>query len=105
MSANAQMPPTPRQNTRAKIVETERETKLFRTNRSIAVRLPPDFGSAGDAVRIVRDGERLIIEPILKAKELATLLTEWANQPPLEDKDLLPENLNASLIPLRDIDL
>ena len=40
------------------------EAKLFRTGGSQAVRLPKDFRFPGDAVRIHRDGRRVILEPI-----------------------------------------
>nr|WP_191319509.1 AbrB/MazE/SpoVT family DNA-binding domain-containing protein [Camelimonas fluminis] len=90
---------------RAKIVETERETRIFRTNRSLAVRLPPDFGTAGDAVRIVRDGERLIIEPVGKGNSVLTLLAEWAKEQPPHERDQFPVDLNESLLPLPDVDI
>jgi antitoxin VapB len=41
-----------------------REAKLFRNNKSQAVRIPADFELPGTSVMIHRDGERLILEPI-----------------------------------------
>jgi antitoxin VapB len=38
--------------------------KLFANGRSQAVRLPKEFRFAGDAVRISRDGNRVILEPL-----------------------------------------
>lgn len=38
--------------------------KLFKNGGSQSVRLPRDFRFAGDAVRIRRDGQRVILEPL-----------------------------------------
>ena len=40
------------------------EAKLFWSGRSQAVRLPKEFRFEGDAVKIRREGRRVIIEPI-----------------------------------------
>lgn len=50
-----------------------REARLFRNNRSQAVRIPVEFEMPGDKVLITRDGDRLIIEPVGK-KDLLTIL-------------------------------
>jgi antitoxin VapB len=47
--------PSPRAGTRA---------KLFANGRSQAVRLPKAFRMPGDEVRISRDGDRIILEPL-----------------------------------------
>ncbi|AWN50893.1 antitoxin [Methylobacterium sp. 17Sr1-1] len=52
-----------------------REVKLFRNNRSQAVRIPAEFALPGDRVRISRDGDRLILEPVGKRDLLAILAT------------------------------
>ncbi|SEP48841.1 antitoxin VapB [Methylobacterium sp. ap11] len=52
-----------------------REVKLFRNNRSQAVRIPAEFALPGDRVRISRDGDRLILEPIGKKDLLDVLAT------------------------------
>ncbi|BCM83413.1 AbrB/MazE/SpoVT family DNA-binding domain-containing protein [Methylobacterium indicum] len=52
-----------------------REVKLFRNNRSQAVRIPAEFALPGDRVRISRDGDRLILEPIGKKDLLEVLAT------------------------------
>lgn len=41
-----------------------REVKVFRNNRSQAVRIPAEVALPGDRVRISRDGDRLILEPV-----------------------------------------
>lgn len=67
-----------------------KEAKLFRNNRSQAVRIPVEFELPGDRVLISRDGERLIIEPVRKPG-LVALLAQWANEPPLGPEDDFPE--------------
>ena len=63
-----------------------REAKLFRNNRSQAVRIPADFELPGDRVLIRRDGERLILEPV-RPRGLLGLLSSWE---PL-DEEALPD--------------
>ena len=67
-----------------------REAKLFRNNRSQAVRIPVEFELPGDKVLISRDGDRLIIEPVRKPG-LTALLAQWAKGPPLGPEDDFPE--------------
>ncbi|HWA63527.1 MAG TPA: AbrB/MazE/SpoVT family DNA-binding domain-containing protein [Caulobacteraceae bacterium] len=43
------------------------EAKLFKSGGSQAVRLPKDFRFPGDRVRIHREGERVILEPVESA--------------------------------------
>ena len=62
-----------------------KEVRLFRNNRSQAVRIPAEFELPGESVFISRDGDRLIIEPIRK-KGLLALLESWE---PLDEA--LPE--------------
>lgn len=40
------------------------QAKIFWTGRSQAVRLPKEFRFEGDAVRIKREGRRVVLEPI-----------------------------------------
>ena len=70
------MPPIP---------NSTREARLFRNNRSQAVRIPADFELPGDRVVIRRDGDRLILEPV-RPRGLLGLLSSWE---PLDDA--LPE--------------
>lgn len=39
-------------------------TKLFKNGRSQAVRLPKEFRFSGNEVRIRKEGEKVILEPI-----------------------------------------
>lgn len=62
-----------------------REARLFRNNRSQAVRIPADWELPGERVRIRRDGARLILEPV-PPLDLLGLLASWE---PLDEA--LPE--------------
>jgi antitoxin VapB len=46
----------------------ESTAKLFKNGRSQAVRLPKDFRLKGTEVKIRKDGEKVILEPIEKTK-------------------------------------
>ncbi len=73
-----------------------REARLFRNNRSQAVRIPAEFELPGDRVLISRDGDRLIIEPV-RAKGLVALLDSWEpldeDVPTIEDRIPDPEDV------------
>ena len=77
-----------------------REAKLFRNNKSQAVRIPADFELPGDRVLIRRDGEKLILEPV-RRKNLLEIL---ADLKPLGPEDAFPD-IDGTLLPARDIDL
>ncbi len=78
-----------------------REAKLFRNNRSQAVRIPAEFEFSGSRVLIHKEGCRLIIEPQPRPDLLDTL----RSLSPLDPADAFPNDLDATLLPLRDIDL
>lgn len=46
---------------------TRTTAKIFRHGRSQAVRLPKEFRLPGTEVRVSRDGERIILEPIARS--------------------------------------
>jgi len=75
-----------------------REVRLFRNGRNQAVRIPVEFEMRGKSALIHREGDRLVIEPIRK-KGILALLATWK---PLDDD--FPD-VDAGLLPLRDIDL
>ncbi|AQZ50976.1 antitoxin [Martelella mediterranea] len=77
-----------------------REAKLFRNNKSQAVRIPADFELPGDRVMIHREGNRLVIEPAPKNK----LLDILARLKPLGPDDQFPD-VDETLLPAREIDL
>jgi antitoxin VapB len=68
-----------------------REAKLFRNNRSQAVRIPVEFELPGDRVLIRREGGKLIIEPVTKPTTIIDLLAEWKKEAPLGPEDQFPE--------------
>ena len=51
-----------------------KEAKLFRNNRSQAVRIPVEFELPGDRVLIHREGSKLIIEPVTRPTNIVELL-------------------------------
>ncbi|MER8767492.1 antitoxin [Mesorhizobium sp. M0092] len=67
-----------------------KEAKLFRNNRSQAVRIPVEFELPGEKVLISREGDRLIIEPVRKPG-LTALLAQWAKEPPPGSEEDFPE--------------
>ncbi|RWM76320.1 MAG: antitoxin [Mesorhizobium sp.] len=67
-----------------------KEAKLFRNNRSQAVRIPVEFELPGEKVLISREGDRLVIEPVRKPG-LSGLLAQWAKEPPLGPEEDFPE--------------
>lgn len=75
-----------------------RRARLFRNNRSQAVRIPVEFEMPGEEVIIRRDGDRLIIEPV-RAGTLLDLVAGWA---PLDEP--FPD-IDSDLPPLRDVAL
>ena len=80
-----------------------REAKLFRNNKSQAVRIPADFGvfnPPGKSVMFYRDGARLIIEPIRRKNILEVL----ASLEPLGPDDQFPD-IDDTLLPAKAIDL
>ena len=78
-----------------------RAAKLFRNNRSQAVRIPAEFEFPGTTVLIHKVGDKLIIEPEPKA-DLVTILRSLS---PLGPEDQLPGDLDDGLGPLRSVDL
>jgi antitoxin VapB len=76
-----------------------REARLFRNNRSQAVRIPVDFELPGDRVLISRDGARLIIEPVSKPASITELLTRWKAETPLGPEDDFPDIADMPAMP------
>ena len=78
-----------------------KEARLFRNNRSQAVRIPVEFELPGEKVLIHREGNRLVIEPAPTKK----LLDILRNLKPLAAEDAFPDDIDAGLLPPKDIDL
>jgi antitoxin VapB len=68
-----------------------KEAKLFRNNRSQAVRIPVEFELPGDRVLIHREGSKLIIEPVSRPTNIVELLAAWKQEEPLGPEDQFPE--------------
>jgi antitoxin VapB len=78
-----------------------KEAKLFRNNRSQAVRIPVEFELPGEKVLIHREGHRLIIEPAPQK----TLLDILRGLEPLGFDDWFPDNIDAGLLPAKEVNL
>jgi antitoxin VapB len=78
-----------------------REARLFRNNKSQAVRIPVDMELPGDRVMIHREGNRLVLEPVKKGG----LLEYLAGLEPLGPEDAFPDDIDSDLLPLDPVDL
>ena len=59
------------------MASAERKVSLFRNGRSQAIRIPKEFELPGTEATIVKDGNRLIIEPVPQKITLNELLASW----------------------------
>ena len=77
-------------------MQTERRVRLFRNGHSQAVRIPREFELQGTEALMRREGNRLIIEPVVKGG-LTNLLASWESLdddfPETEDFDIAPEDI------------
>lgn len=85
--------------TKPPALSRERHARLFRNGRNQAVRIPREYELDCREVRILREGERLILEPVREPGGLAELLASWG---PLEEE--FPD-VDQGLGPLDDVDL
>ena len=70
-----------------------RYASLFRNGRNQAVRIPREFEMGGERVRISKDGNRLILEPVTDQPRLLAVLAEIGSieeEFPDVDVDVLP---------------
>jgi antitoxin VapB len=77
-------------------VSTERRVRLFKNGRNQAVRIPREFELPGDEAVMRKEGERLIVEPVMKKSLLALLDTlEPIDEelPPIKDEPPEPVEL------------
>lgn len=76
---------------------TERHAHLFRNGRNQALRIPREFELPGDEVTIRKEGDRLIVEPVKKKRDLLEILATLEpldeefpeiEDPPVRDEDI-----------------
>jgi antitoxin VapB len=80
-------------------MQPERHVRLFRNGRNQALRIPRELELDADEAIVRRDGERLIVEPVKRRPDLATLIAGWE---PLDEP--FPD-VEQGLLPLDDIRL
>jgi len=74
-------------------MHTERHVRLFRNGRNQALRIPREFELPGEEAILRREGDRLVIEPVKRKRNLLEIL---ATLEPIDqafpdiDRDLLP---------------
>lgn len=78
-------------------MQTERHARLFRNGSNQALRIPREFELPGNEVILRKEGNRLIVEPVLKTRDLLGLL---ATLEPIDD--VFPD-VDAGLLPLDEI--
>ncbi|MGI8547007.1 MAG: antitoxin [Gemmatimonadaceae bacterium] len=76
----------------------ERLVRLFRNGRNQALRIPREFELAGDEAILRQEGDRLIIEPVVKRGLLAVLATLEPLRVDFADPD-------ENLLPVEDVTL
>lgn len=80
-------------------MQPERHVRLFRNGRNQAMRIPREFELDADEAIVRKDGDCLIVEPVRRRPDLATLLAGWE---PLDE--ILPD-VDEGLLPLDDVRL
>jgi antitoxin VapB len=74
-----------------------RQVRLFRNNRSQALRIPVEFELPGDRAVISREGDRLIVEPVRPSIGLLALIATWdaldESFPEIHDPPIVPERI------------
>jgi antitoxin VapB len=74
----------------------QRHVRLFRNGRNQAVRIPVEFELPGDEAIMMRDGDRLVIEPVRKRGLIALLKSMTPLEvdfPEIEDPVPAPERV------------
>lgn len=65
------------------IIMNSKVTRLFKNGSNQAVRIPKDMAFDSEQVRLYKDGNKLIVEPVHPKSGLEQLLASW--QPLNED--------------------
>ena len=78
-------------------MESERHVRLFRNGSNQALRIPREFELPGDEAIVRKEGSRLIVEPIVRRRDLRELLATLKplNQsfPEIEDSPVADEDI------------
>ena len=77
--------------TRSLQSEHTQTAKLFMNGSSQAVRLPRAFRFKGDSVRIRREGNSVILDPVMTTKEWFALLDTFNDEPFMPEGREQPE--------------
>lgn len=70
-----------------------KEAKLFRNNRSQAVRIPVEFELPGDRVLIHREGNKLVLEPVSRPSNIVELLGPQDQFPDVDDAPIAAQDI------------
>jgi antitoxin VapB len=76
-----------------------RHVRRFRNGRNQALRIPRGFELDADEAILRKEGACLIVEPVRRRSDLATLLAGW------EPLDEILADVDEGLLPLDDIRL
>lgn len=68
----------------------ETTAKIFKNGRSQAIRLPKEFRFSGNAVRIQKDGRKVILEPLENSEWPEGFWELFAADPDFEIPEPLP---------------
>ena len=78
-------------------MQSERHVRLFRNGRNQALRIPREFELPGDEAILRQDGDRLVIEPAKRKRNLLEILATLEpldetlpeiDDPPVADEDI-----------------
>lgn len=78
-------------------MQAERHVRLFRNGRNQALRIPREFELPGDEAILRQDGDRLVIEPAKRKRNLLEILATLEpldetlpeiDDPPVADEDI-----------------
>ena len=78
-------------------MQAERHVRLFRNGRNQALRIPREFELPGDEAILRQDGNRLVIEPVKRKRNLLEILATLEpldetlpeiDDPPVADEDI-----------------
>ena len=78
-------------------MESERHVRLFRNGSNQALRIPREFELPGNEAIVRKEGARLIVEPIVRRRDLrellATLKPLKQSFPEIEDSQVADEDI------------